>query len=62
MTIQITSDELLRRKRAVVVFADIAKVAMKSTRIKAPDQMREDLQVLLKVIRRLEPFATAKAE
>lgn len=62
MTIQITSDELLRCKRAVVVFADIAKVAMKSTRIKAPDQMREDLQVPLKVIRRLEPFATAKAE
>ncbi|UOF81841.1 hypothetical protein [Caudoviricetes sp.] len=61
MSLQITDDELLRCKRAVVVFADIAKVAMKSTGTKAPDQMKEDLHVLLRVIRRLEPFATVKA-
>jgi hypothetical protein len=57
---KITPEELSRCKRATVVLAEIAKVAMGGKQ--APLEMREDLQVLMKVLRRLEPIANASAD
>jgi hypothetical protein len=53
----ITKDELNRCKRATVVLAEIAKVSMKTLGQKAPLEMREDMLVLTKVLRRLETIA-----
>jgi seryl-tRNA(Sec) selenium transferase len=55
--IKITTEELMRCKRATVVLAEIAKAAMGGKQ--APLEMREDLLTLTKVLRRLEPVANA---
>jgi hypothetical protein len=49
---QITKEELKRCKRATVVLAECFKAAMGGKQ--APLELREDLKVLLAVLRRLE--------
>lgn len=58
-TIEISEDELLRCKRSVIVLAEISKVALELTSIgKPPLELREDLQTLMRVLRRLEAIAS----
>lgn len=54
---EITKDELLKCKRVTVLLTEIAKVAMSTLDQKQPREMRSDLLVLTKVLRRLEPIA-----
>lgn len=52
---EITKAELLRCKRATVVLADVFKAAMGGKQ--APLELREDMQALTAVLRRLEAIA-----
>mgnify|MGYP001071798920 CR=1 FL=1 len=54
--IEITRDELLRCKRATVVLAECFKAAMGGKQ--APLELRQDMQTLTAVLRRLEAVAT----
>ena len=51
----ITHDELLRCKRATVVLADVFKFANGGKQ--APLALRQDMQTLTTVLRRMEAFA-----
>ena len=53
---EITKDELNRCKRATVVLGEVFKTAMGGK--KAPLELREDMQVLMSVLRRLEKVVT----
>jgi hypothetical protein len=53
--VEITKEDLIRCKRATVVLAECFKAAMGGE--KAPVQLREDLSVLMQVLRRLEKIA-----
>lgn len=52
---QITNEELNRCKRATVVLAECFKAAMGGKQ--APLELREDMLILTKVLRRLETVA-----
>lgn len=54
---QITKDELMQCKRAVVVLSELAKVATDMVKQDLPLEMRADRLVLMKVLRRLEVVA-----
>ena len=57
-TMQVTKDEVMRCKRAVVVFAEIQKMVDNLKGVKqAPLQLREDMQALVGVLRKLEQIA-----
>lgn len=57
-TMQVTKDEVMRCKRAVVVFAEIQKMVDSLKGVKqAPLQLREDMQALVGVLRKLEQIA-----
>jgi hypothetical protein len=54
--IEITRDELRRCKRATVVLAECCKATMGGKQ--APLELRQDMQTLTAVLRRLEAVAT----
>jgi hypothetical protein len=53
---ELTKEELNRCKRATVVLAECFKAAMGGKQ--APLELREDMQALMSVLRRLEKVAT----
>lgn len=55
MNVSISKDELLQSKRATVVLAECFKTAMGGKQ--APLQLRQDMQTLLKLMRKLEAIA-----
>lgn len=55
----ITKAELLQCKRAVVVLSEVRKIVDQASGAKqAPLELREDMAVLMKVLRRLEKVAS----
>ena len=59
MSIKVTKQEVLSAKRAIVVLSEINKVAIQVLREKDKlGPVKEDLQTLIKIIRRLEGVAS----
>jgi len=54
---QITKDELLKCKRAVLVLNDLAKLALELAKKDEPVEVKQDRVVLLQVLKRLEKIA-----
>ena len=54
---QVTKQELIQSKRAVLVLKDLADVAVKFAEREFPLEAKQDLQVLIKVLKRLEAEA-----
>lgn len=54
---QVTKHELIQSKRAVLVLKDLADVAVKFAEREFPLEAKKDLQVLIKVLKRLEAEA-----
>jgi hypothetical protein len=54
---QVTKHELIQSKRAVLVLKDLADVAVKFAEREFPLEAKQDLQVLIKVLKRLEAEA-----
>jgi hypothetical protein len=57
MQIEITGAELIQAKRAVVVLSEMAKVAIVVGKTELPLEMKRDVLVLIKILRKLENIA-----
>lgn len=57
MQIEISKDEVLRCKRAVLALNDLAKLSLELSKTKMPLEMKTDIHTLVAVIKRLDPKA-----
>ncbi len=55
---QITEDELIKCKRAVLMLVELAGIATTKANVTEPINVKHDRVVLLQVLKRLEKIAT----
>lgn len=57
MSIEVTSAELIQAKRAVLVMNDMTKLALSMASKTMPLEVKQDILVLTKLLKKLDPIA-----